>query len=83
MPVRQQLRSLGALRPAGLPTADEPRPLGVGARVVGTAPAGPELPQHENPGLVRTNAWRSAGRLALWSLVWALEFAAVLMFPTN
>ena len=37
-PVREQLRSLGALRPAGLPVPDAP--LNVGVRVVGTEPAG-------------------------------------------
>jgi len=55
-PVRRhvaQLRTLGALRPAGLP-AEDARPMGVGTRVVGEAPAGlverlPTLPHNENP----------------------------------
>ncbi len=55
-PVRRhvaQLRTLGALRPAGLP-AEDAKPMGVGTRVVGEAPAGlverlPMLPHNENP----------------------------------
>lgn len=52
-PVRQhlaQLRTLGALRPAGLPT-EHATPMGVGTRVVGEAPAGlvEMLPHNENP----------------------------------
>ncbi|MFD4642329.1 hypothetical protein ACFWN2_33820 [Lentzea sp. NPDC058436] len=55
-PVRQhlaQLRTLGALRPAGLP-ADDAKPMGVGTRVVGEAPAGlaERLPHDENPDLL-------------------------------
>ncbi|MET9228000.1 hypothetical protein [Lentzea sp. NPDC003310] len=55
-PVRQhlaQLRTLGALRPAGLPV-DDATPLGIGTRVVGEAPAGLAelLPHHENPDLL-------------------------------
>ncbi|MET8757005.1 hypothetical protein [Lentzea sp. NPDC004782] len=55
-PVRRhvaQLRTLGALRPARLP-ADERRPIGVGTRFVGEAPAGlvERLPHHENPDLL-------------------------------
>ncbi|MEU4442139.1 hypothetical protein AB0K14_15265 [Actinosynnema sp. NPDC050801] len=58
-PVRAQLRSLGALRPAGLPVPDEP--LNVGVRVVGTAPAGlgDHFPPHGGEAdvvlVVRTN----------------------------
>ncbi|WP_394616344.1 hypothetical protein JNUCC0626_42850 [Lentzea sp. JNUCC 0626] len=53
-PVRQylaQLRTLGALRPAGLPQDDAKEPMGVGTRVVGEAPAGlvELLPHNENP----------------------------------
>jgi len=55
-PVRRhvaQLRTLGALRPARLP-ADERRPIGVGTRFVGEAPAGlvERLPHNENPELL-------------------------------
>ncbi|MEV6241829.1 TOMM precursor leader peptide-binding protein [Lentzea sp. NPDC051838] len=56
-PVRRhvaQLRTLGALRPAGLPPSDETRPAGVGTLFVGEAPAGlvERLPHNENPNLV-------------------------------
>jgi len=56
-PVRQhlaQLRTLGALRPAGLPNDDAREPVGVGTRVVGQAPAGlvERLPHNENPDLL-------------------------------
>lgn len=52
-PVRRhvaQLRTLGALRPARLP-ADEQRPMGVGTRFVGEAPAGlvERLPHNDDP----------------------------------
>lgn len=52
-PVRRhvaQLRTLGALRPARLP-ADEPKPMGVGTRFVGEAPAGlvERLPHNDDP----------------------------------
>lgn len=55
-PVRRylaQLRTLGALRPAGLPN-DDAKPLGIGTRVVGKAPAGlAELvPLDEDPDLL-------------------------------
>ena len=55
-PVRRhvaQLRTLGALRPAGLPN-DEARPTGVGTRFVGEAPAGlvERLPHHDEPDLL-------------------------------
>ncbi|MDX8145247.1 hypothetical protein SK854_24260 [Lentzea sp. BCCO 10_0061] len=55
-PVRRhvaQLRTLGALRPAGLPN-DDAKPMGVGTRVVGEAPAGlvERLPHNENPDLL-------------------------------
>ncbi|WP_330273250.1 hypothetical protein OG205_41535 [Lentzea sp. NBC_00516] len=55
-PVRRhvaQLRTLGALRPAGLPN-DDAKPVGVGTRVVGEAPAGlvERLPHNENPDLL-------------------------------
>ncbi|MFS8102968.1 hypothetical protein LFM09_38155 [Lentzea alba] len=55
-PVRRhvaQLRTLGALRPAGLPT-DVRTPMGVGTLVVGEAPAGLAelLPHNENPDLL-------------------------------
>lgn len=55
-PVRRhvaQLRTLGALRPAGLPN-DEARPAGVGTRFVGEAPAGlvERLPHHDEPDLL-------------------------------
>ncbi|MFJ8961109.1 hypothetical protein ACIRG5_17135 [Lentzea sp. NPDC102401] len=48
-----QLRTLGALRPAGLPN-DDAKPMGVGTRVVGEAPAGlvERLPHNENPDLL-------------------------------
>ncbi|GLY49350.1 hypothetical protein [Lentzea sp. NBRC 102530] len=56
-PVRQylaQLRTLGALRPAGLPRDDVAVPMGVGTRVVGEAPAGLAelLPHNEDPELL-------------------------------
>ena len=55
-PVRRhvaQLRTLGALRPAGLP-ADDVLPMGVGTRVVGEAPAGlvERLPHNDDPDLL-------------------------------
>ncbi|MET9628718.1 hypothetical protein ABZX92_14770 [Lentzea sp. NPDC006480] len=55
-PVRRhvaQLRTLGALRPAGLP-APASRPSGVGTRFVGEAPAGlvERLPRGDDPDLV-------------------------------
>ncbi|NKE59504.1 hypothetical protein FXN61_22925 [Lentzea sp. PSKA42] len=55
-PVRRhvaQLRTLGALRPAGLP-ADDVKPMGVGTRVVGEAPAGlvERLPHNDDPDLL-------------------------------
>ncbi|RAS61685.1 bacteriocin biosynthesis cyclodehydratase domain-containing protein [Lentzea atacamensis] len=55
-PVRRhvaQLRTLGALRPARLP-ADERKPMGVGTRFVGEAPAGlvERLPQNDDPDLL-------------------------------
>jgi bacteriocin biosynthesis cyclodehydratase domain-containing protein len=55
-PVRRhvaQLRTLGALRPARLP-ADEHKPMGVGTRFVGEAPAGlvERLPHNDNPDLL-------------------------------
>jgi hypothetical protein len=55
-PVRRhvaQLRTLGALRPAGLPN-DDAKPMGVGTRVVGEAPAGlvERLPHDEDPDLL-------------------------------
>lgn len=55
-PVRRhvaQLRTLGALRPAGLPN-DEARPTGVGTRFVGEAPAGlvERLPHNDEPDLL-------------------------------
>lgn len=55
-PVRRhvaQLRTLGALRPAGLPT-DGPEPMGVGTRFVGEAPAGlvERLPHDDDPDLL-------------------------------
>jgi hypothetical protein len=48
-----QLRTLGALRPAGLPS-DEPKPMGVGTRFVGQAPAGlvERLPHNDDPDLL-------------------------------
>lgn len=48
-----QLRTLGALRPARLP-ADERKPMGVGTRFVGEAPAGlvERLPHNGNPDLL-------------------------------
>ncbi|WP_157985234.1 hypothetical protein [Lentzea terrae] len=56
-PVRRhvaQLRTLGALRPAGLPKTDEPKPMGVGTRFVGEAPAGLAelLPHNDDPDLL-------------------------------
>lgn len=56
-PVRRhvaQLRTLGALRPAGLPPSDEPPPSGVGTRFVGEAPAGlvERLPHNDDPDLL-------------------------------
>lgn len=55
-PVRRhvaQLRTLGALRPAGLPSGER-EPMGVGTRFVGQAPAGlvERLPHNENPDLL-------------------------------
>ncbi|MEV6712074.1 hypothetical protein AB0M48_08515 [Lentzea sp. NPDC051208] len=55
-PVRRhlaQLRTLGALRPAGLP-AEDVKPMGVGTRVVGEAPAGLAelLPHNDDPDLL-------------------------------
>ncbi|SDG32296.1 bacteriocin biosynthesis cyclodehydratase domain-containing protein [Lentzea fradiae] len=55
-PVRRhvaQLRTLGALRPAGLPSGDGV-PMKVGTLVVGEAPAGPveRLPHDEEPDLL-------------------------------
>lgn len=55
-PVRRhvaQLRTLGALRPAGLPT-DDREPLGIGTRFVGEAPAGlvERLPHDDDPDLL-------------------------------
>ncbi|GAA3642748.1 bacteriocin biosynthesis cyclodehydratase domain-containing protein [Lentzea atacamensis] len=55
-PVRRhvaQLRTLGALRPARLP-ADERKPMGVGTRFVGEAPAGlvERLPHNDDPDLL-------------------------------
>lgn len=66
-PVRQylaQLRTLGALRPAGLPTGDAHTPMGVGTRVVGKAPAGLAelLPHNEDPDLLLVV--RTTGTLA-------------------
>lgn len=48
-----QLRTLGALRPAGLPS-DSPLPMGVGTRFVGQAPAGlvERLPHDDDPDLL-------------------------------
>lgn len=48
-----QLRTLGALRPARLP-ADEQKPMGVGTRFVGEAPAGlvERLPHNDDPDLL-------------------------------
>ncbi|MCG8922922.1 hypothetical protein [Lentzea sp. CC55] len=53
-PYLAQLRTLGALRPAGLPVDGVDGPVGVGTRVVGRAPAGlaERLPSHENPDLL-------------------------------
>ncbi|MEU0878907.1 hypothetical protein ABZ345_09940 [Lentzea sp. NPDC005914] len=55
-PVRRhvaQLRTLGALRPAGLPSPELP-PSGVGTRFVGGAPAGlvERLPHNDDPDLL-------------------------------
>jgi hypothetical protein len=65
-PVRRhvaQLRTLGALRPAGLPSGDA-KPMGVGTRVVGEAPAGlaERLPHDEDPDLLLVV--RTTGTLA-------------------
>ncbi|MFD5824692.1 hypothetical protein [Lentzea sp. NPDC060358] len=56
-PVRRhvaQLRTLGALRPAGLPPAGDGKPVKVGTRVVGRAPAGlvERLPHDDEPDLL-------------------------------
>lgn len=55
-PVRRhvaQLRTLGALRPAGLPV-DDASPMGIGTRFVGEAPAGlvERLPHDDDPDLL-------------------------------